>query len=92
MNEALSLLADVFDDPINNAWALEELRGQWRDLEPEEREALTPLAKLAAQRVAAAKEAPPSEPAAPAGPEPELAAPADEASLRAALRFGVSTD
>jgi|GEM_PF-5821164 ATP-dependent DNA helicase RecQ len=86
MNEALSLLADVFDDPINNAWALDELRGQWRDLAPEEREALTPLAKLAAQRVASAQEAP-SAPAA----EPELATP-DEASLRAALRFGVSAD
>jgi ATP-dependent DNA helicase RecQ len=90
MNEALSLLADVFDDPVNNAWALDELRGQWRDLLPEEREALTPLAKLAAQRIAAAKEAPPAE--APPGPEPELAAPADEASLRAAIRFGVSPD
>lgn len=93
MNEALSLLADVFDDPINNAWALDELRGQWRDLEPEERDALTPLAKLAAQRITAAKDAPPADaPAAPSGPEPELAPPADEASLRAALRFGVSTD
>ena len=94
MNEALSLLADVFDDPINNAWALDELRGQWRDLEPDERDALTPLAKLAAQRIAAAKEAGPPQdaPAAPSGPEPELAAPADEASLRAAIRFGVSTD
>jgi hypothetical protein len=93
MNEALSLLADVFDDPVNNAWALDELRSQWRDLEPEERDALTPLAKLAAQRIAAAKEAPPAaEAPAPAGPEPELAAPADEAALRAAIRFGVSTD
>ena len=91
MNEALSLLADVFDDPINNAWALDELRGQWRDLQPDERDALTPLAKLAAQRIAAAEEAPPEAPA-PSGPEPELAPPADEASLRAALRFGVSTD
>ena len=34
MNEALSLLADVFDDPINNAWALEELRGQLASTSP----------------------------------------------------------
>ncbi len=90
MNEALSLLADVFDDPVNNAWALDELRSQWRALQPEEREALTPLAKLAAQRIAAAQAAPPAA-APPAGPEPELATP-DEASLRAALRFGVAAD
>lgn len=93
MNEALSLLADVFDDPINNAWALDELRSQWRDLEPDEREALTPLAKLAATRIAAAKAAPPPEgAAAPAPPatDADLATPG-EAELRSALRFGVST-
>ena len=87
MNEALSLLADVFDDPINNAWALEELRGRWLDLAPEERDALTPLAKLAAQRIAEAKAAPPPEGA--AATEADLATP-DEAELRAALRFGVA--
>ena len=91
MNEALSLLADVFDDPINNAWALDELRGQWRDLADEERVALTPLAKLAAQRIAAAKAAPPAEGAPPPPPatDADLATP-DEAELRAALRFGVA--
>ena len=90
MNEALSLLADVFDDPINNAWALDELRGQWRDLADEERDALTPLAKLAAQRIAEAKAAPPAEGAAPPpATDADLATP-DEAELRAALRFGVA--
>ncbi len=91
MNEALSLLADVFDDPINNAWALEELRGQWLDLASEERDALTPLAKLAAQRIAEAKAAPPAEGAAapPPATDADLATP-DEAELRAALRFGVA--
>lgn len=90
MNEALSLLADVFDDPINNAWALDELRGQWRDLAPEEREALTPLAKLAAQRIAEAKDtsAPEAAPTRPAT-DADLATPG-EAELRSALRFGVS--
>ena len=91
MNEALSLLADVFDDPINNAWALDELRGQWLDLASEERDALTPLAKLAAPRIAEAKAAPPPEGAAapPPAPDADLATP-DEAELRAALRFGVA--
>ena len=91
MNEALSLLADVFDDPINNAWALDELRAQWRDLAPEERDALTPLAKLAAQRIAEAKAAPPPEGAAappPAVMDAALATPGED-ELRAALRFGV---
>ena len=91
MNEALSLLADVFDDPINNAWALDELRAQWRDLADEERDALTPLAKLAAQRIAEAKAAPPAEgaPPLPAATDADLATPG-EAELRAALRFGVA--
>ena len=92
MNEALSLLADVFDDPINNAWALDELRAQWRDLADEERDALTPLAKLAAQRIAEAKAAPPAEGTAappPLATDADLATP-DEAELRAALRFGVA--
>jgi ATP-dependent DNA helicase RecQ len=90
MNEALSLLADVFDDPINNAWALDELRGQWRDLAPEEKDALTPLAKLAAQRIAEAKAAPPPSEDVPARPatDADLATPGED-ELRAALRFGV---
>ena len=91
MNEAHSLLADVFDDPINKAWALDELRAQWRDHAPEERDALTPLAKLAAQRIAEAKAAatPAEGAAAPPATDADLATP-DEAELRAALRFGVA--
>ena len=54
MNRALTLLAGVFADPANGAAALAELRARWREFSVEEREALTPLAKLAAERVAAA--------------------------------------
>ena len=54
MNHALALLAAVFADPHGAAGQLAELRSQWRDLTPEERDALTPLAKLAAERVKAA--------------------------------------
>ncbi|MBE2317483.1 ATP-dependent DNA helicase RecQ [Solirubrobacter sp. CPCC 204708] len=56
MHEALGLLADVFEAPAANAAMLDDLRARWRDLTPEEREALTPLAQLAARRVAAARE------------------------------------
>ena len=38
--------------------ALDELRARWHELAPEEREALTPLAKLAAERVKAASDDP----------------------------------
>lgn len=90
MNEALSLLADVFDDPVNNAWALAELRAQWRDLAPDEREALTPLAKLAAKRIEEAKDAPPPpEAAARPATDADLATPGED-ELRAAIRFGVA--
>ena len=53
MNRALTLLASVFADPSGGAARLEELRSRWREFSPEERAALTPLAKLAAERVAA---------------------------------------
>ena len=90
MNEALSLLADAFDDPINAAYALEQLRAHWRELDPEERAALTPLAQLAAKRVEEAKAAAPPEGAAPprAATDADLATPGED-ELRAALRFGV---
>jgi len=91
MNEALSLLADAFDDPINAGYALEQLRAHWRELAPDERAALTPLAQLAAKRVEEAKAAaPPEGAAAPprAATDADLATPGED-ELRAALRFGV---
>ncbi len=56
MHRALSTLQSVFVDPgaPGAAAALEQLRGRWRELAPAEREALTPLAQLAAERVKAA--------------------------------------
>jgi len=87
MNEALSLLADAFDDPVNAAFALEQLRAQWRELDPDERAALTPLAQLAARRAEEAKAAQPTEGVTPAT-EGVLATPGED-ELRAALRFGV---
>ena len=51
MNRALALLADAF---AGSETALEELRGMWRELAPEERDALTPVAQLAATRNAPA--------------------------------------
>ncbi|HEV2775544.1 MAG TPA: DEAD/DEAH box helicase, partial [Solirubrobacteraceae bacterium] len=52
----LALLADVFADPAapEAAAALADLRARWPRLTAEERAALTPLARLAAERVAAA--------------------------------------
>lgn len=87
MNEALSLLADAFDDPVNAAFPLEQLRTQWRELDPDERAALTPLAQLAARRAEEAKAAQPAE-AARAATDADLATPGED-ELRAALRFGV---
>jgi ATP-dependent DNA helicase RecQ len=86
MNEALSLLADAFDDPANAAFALEQLRAQWRELDPDERTALTPLAQLAARRAEEAKAAQPT--AGAAATDADLATPTED-ELRAALRFGV---
>jgi RecQ family ATP-dependent DNA helicase len=54
VKRALDLLAAVFADPGAGAGLLDELRAHWHDLTPEERTALTPLAKLAAERVRAA--------------------------------------
>ncbi|MDA0164422.1 hypothetical protein OM076_29395, partial [Solirubrobacter ginsenosidimutans] len=54
MKRALDLLAAVFANPAAGAPLLEELRAGWRELAPDERAALTPLAKLAAERVKAA--------------------------------------
>ncbi len=52
----LTLLASVFADPGAPAapGTLDEARALWPALQPDERAALTPLAKLAAQRVRAA--------------------------------------
>ena len=54
MKRALDLLAAVFANPAAGAPLLDELRAGWRELAADEREALTPLAKLAAERVKAA--------------------------------------
>lgn len=56
MQRALSILAAVFADPgaSTAASALADLRARWAQLSPDEREALGPLAKLAAARVDAA--------------------------------------
>ena len=60
VQRALTQLASVLADPgaPGAATALDALRARWSALEPEEREALTPLARLAAARVEAA--APPA--------------------------------
>ena len=62
---------------------LDELRAQWRDLAPEERDALTPLAKLAAQTHARPRAAEATR-TAPRPPTP-IATP-DEAELRRGSR------
>ncbi|MEY2516807.1 MAG: ATP-dependent helicase RecQ, partial [bacterium] len=56
MQHALAVLSRVFADPAapSAATALAELRARWSQLQPAERDALTPIAKLAAQRVEAA--------------------------------------
>ena len=54
MKRALDLLSAVFANPASGAPLLDELRGRWHELAPDERAALTPLAKLAAERVKAA--------------------------------------
>jgi RecQ family ATP-dependent DNA helicase len=57
VQSALSDLASVFADPGAPAAAatLERLRARWSDFAPAERAALTPLARLAAERVEAAR-------------------------------------
>jgi len=56
VQRALAILTSVFDDPgaPGASAALEEARALWPGLARAEREALTPLAKLAADRVRAA--------------------------------------
>jgi ATP-dependent DNA helicase RecQ len=60
MQRALEILATVFADPgsPSAAGALAELRAGWSQLEPAERDALAPIAKLAAQRVEEAAKQP----------------------------------
>ncbi len=62
MKDALANLAAVFADPAapTAPEALEQVRRGWTTLGPEERAALTPLAKLAAARVEAARAPTPS--------------------------------
>lgn len=64
MQHALATLASVFADPAapGATAALDAVRARWAAFTPEERAALTPVAKLAAARVAAA--AAPAPPAA----------------------------
>jgi len=54
VKRALDLLAAVFANPAGGAPLLDELRARWHELAADERAALTPLAKLAAERVKAA--------------------------------------
>ncbi|MDP1849466.1 MAG: ATP-dependent DNA helicase RecQ [Solirubrobacteraceae bacterium] len=69
MQRTLALLSDVFADPAapGAAAALADVRARWPQLTAKERAALTPLARLAADRVAAA-----------AVPSPAARSPADE--------------
>ena len=62
MRQALLQLASVFADPAapGAAEALDEVRRRWSVLAPAERAALTPLARLAAERVRAAERPAPS--------------------------------
>ncbi|MBF6620503.1 MAG: ATP-dependent DNA helicase RecQ [Patulibacter sp.] len=59
MHDALTRIAAVFADPAapGAAGELDAVRGRWKALDAAERAALTPLAKLAAERVAAAEAA-----------------------------------
>ncbi len=62
MQRALAQLASVLADPgaSGAAAALDAVRARWPSLAPDERAALTPLAKLAAARVTAAEVAGPA--------------------------------
>jgi ATP-dependent DNA helicase RecQ len=59
VHDALTRIAAVFADPAapGAAAALDAVRARWKALDAAERAALTPLAKLAAERVAAAEAA-----------------------------------
>ena len=67
VHDVLHRLAGVLADPGAETAAVEldAVRGIWRTLDPEERAAVTPLAQLAARRVAAADPGGPSSPGAP---------------------------
>jgi ATP-dependent DNA helicase RecQ len=54
VKRALDLLSAVFANPAAGAPLLDQLRARWPELAADERAALTPLAKLAAERVKAA--------------------------------------
>ena len=58
VQRALSSLASVFADPAapSASAALDALRARWRELSAPEQEALTPVARLAAERVQVARE------------------------------------
>ncbi len=62
MKQALDLLSQVFADPQSGAPKLDELRSRWTQFTREEQAALTPLAKLAAERVKAVPEPPQDDP------------------------------
>jgi RecQ family ATP-dependent DNA helicase len=61
VHRALASLSSVFADPgaPGASAALDELRARWTELAPGEREALTPLARLAAERIRSAASSPP---------------------------------
>ncbi|MDX8152111.1 ATP-dependent DNA helicase RecQ [Patulibacter brassicae] len=87
MHDVLHRLAGVLADPGAETAAaeLDAVRGIWRTLDPEERAAVTPLAQLAARRVAAADRGRAPSPGgsasdAPAAGPPAVAAPAVEAA------------
>jgi ATP-dependent DNA helicase RecQ len=70
VQRALAALATVFADPGSPGAAavLDELRARWAELDAAERDALTPVARLAAERVrAAARAGAPEAAGAPAG-------------------------
>jgi RecQ family ATP-dependent DNA helicase len=56
VHRALATLSQIFADPgaSGASTALDGLRARWNELTPGEREALTPLAKLAAERIRSA--------------------------------------
>jgi len=60
VQRSLAILSSVFADPAaaDAADALAALRARWQELSADEREALTPLARLAARRVEAARARP----------------------------------
>ena len=95
MRDALLLLASAAEGNGGSAAALDALRARWPELSREEQAALTPVAKLLADRAAAAAapprdEAPPPVPAAPSDASPP--APRGSGATPEALlaRFGLA--